>query len=640
MQKKTAFLILVISSTLCFAQRGEPIFYELLESPRLAAPVKENEDTVMLWPGVTGEINNQWALYRYGYAQGFAFGTNIHKDKAFGQHFVVDQPYEIVGGRFWFPGKAGDQGYVILTIWDMSEGVPGEKLYEEGIHFSDVRRGFNLPWAWVYDLEESVLVTDDYLIGFDISNLHDYQHSTGTQDGELIYGLGAVSSYMGDGQENWLVWVQRDDGSWQNTRDFGENGWDLDLGFFPYVVYKDGAGSGPHTHEINFRLNMEGARTINGVPFDPELHRVFVSGSFSGWEIPGEDDQYELHPVYAQKKASTIVLYEEDFNPATADGSLPAGWELKKSETPDGQNLREIEGTEPGWYRYSSLYDRYDNLDFEPAWIYKGEAVLHCNWDIETVRNAYAISPAFVLPDDADFIELEFWKYFRNNPAQNWFTKFNVLINADEEWQLLAHFDGAIAGNNLYDEAVRIDLSDFSGNVRLVFVNIWSDAIQLSIDAIRVTATYDDGLPVTNTVYSVTLDVEEGEHEYRYFLIEDKPGWELAERDESENRLLVADKPATVEDTWGNAQPVGILPVPVAGEIKIYPNPVAESLNVYSDEPMNAYAVFDVFGKRMLHSDHAGHTATIDVSGLRSGHYILQIHTNSVVIGKKFHVSR
>ncbi|MBW6478563.1 MAG: T9SS type A sorting domain-containing protein [Bacteroidales bacterium] len=51
------------------------------------------------------------------------------------------------------------------------------------------------------------------------------------------------------------------------------------------------------SHQVTFNVNMEGAVAEGGVVFDPEIHQVYITGSFTGWVVPGSDVTYQMLPV-------------------------------------------------------------------------------------------------------------------------------------------------------------------------------------------------------------------------------------------------------------------------------------------------------------------------------------------------------
>lgn len=52
-------------------------------------------------------------------------------------------------------------------------------------------------------------------------------------------------------------------------------------------------------------------------------------------------------------------------------------------------------------------------------------------------------------------------------------------------------------------------------------------------------------------IYTLTLDLPQGHHEYKYFLVEDEPTWELGEWEDGNNRQLYVEGPTTLDDVFG-----------------------------------------------------------------------------------------
>ena len=59
--------------------------------------------------------------------------------------------------------------------------------------------------------------------------------------------------------------------------------------------------------------------------------------------------------------------------------------------------------------------------------------------------------------------------------------------------------------------------------------------------------------------------------------------------------------------------------------IRIYPNPVQETLNIESDESVS-FKIYDLDGRLLLNGDGK----SIDVSALKAGTYLLQINNNTL----------
>jgi len=713
--KKIFTLMLVFATVFAFSQRNDFVTQFELSSQATTEVTKETGDTLMLFPGVT-EDGVDWAQYWFSPDDGYLFGTNTYNDKAFGQVFHVDdQPYEVVGGTFWFGTVEGTDGYVIFRVWDMSTGVPGDVLTEEYVYLSDIWGELSLADAFNLLFTESVVVTDDFMVGFDVSNLNDYEHETGDPDtGDVLYGLGTVSSEMGQGGENFLVWVQESDDTWMNTSDYGDNGWDIDLGIFPYVleaeageVYtvtftiedEEGDPIADATVELGSMTNDEGDYVFEDVPagthnytvtadgfetktgevevvdadvdvtvvmeeaelqlftatfnvdmspaiengFDPENHSVYISGSFDGeweWNEPGDNPDLELQPLVDTKESNDVVVFEETFDPAVDTGLLPEGWETKKADNPLGNNLEDTEGEDQRWIRYSQEFYPYD--EFNESWIKEGEAAMHCNWDVEDVENAYAISPAFDIPE-AESVLLEYWKIFAHDTDGGWLTEYNLLIEVDGQWTVLQEFD-VNDGDNLYDEAVFVDLTGYEGTFRLAWVLKWTDGIQMTVDDISVTAygvegENGNGEEPEEMIYTVTVTdaVPEGLFEYKYFYGE---GWDNGEFEGMENREVTVSDDMIFDDVWA-LHTVSVVENELAeNSLNLFPNPVRNTLNVEYNDIINEIRVFDLTGRMVLSQNVNANAVSFNVSELNQGVYIMQVMTNTGVVSKKFNVTR
>ncbi|KFF16990.1 T9SS type A sorting domain-containing protein [Chryseobacterium sp. JM1] len=71
-------------------------------------------------------------------------------------------------------------------------------------------------------------------------------------------------------------------------------------------------------------------------------------------------------------------------------------------------------------------------------------------------------------------------------------------------------------------------------------------------------------------------------------------------------------------------------------KIKIYPNPVGNNLQFTSNVPVNGFEIYDMNGKRIMHSATPVKNNFINVNALNSGNYILKLETSKEVITAKF----
>ncbi|MFO7874784.1 MAG: hypothetical protein R6U62_09910 [Bacteroidales bacterium] len=247
-----------------------------------------------------------------------------------------------------------------------------------------------------------------------------------------------------------------------------------------YVEPADGGNGDEDMHTVTLNVDMTDAVAVGDVAFDPDNHDVWVTGTFADWAEPGENPDFQMQPADKTTKDEE-ALYEEHFSPANETGELPDGWVQKKADNAQGNNLQDLADDDTRWWRYSELFDMgYD--EFYSEWIHTEDASMHINWNVEAEENVYAITPEIELPQ-ADEITLEFWMYF----PSDWVTELDILLELDGEWEVLAQFVSDV-DENLYDEAVNIDLTDKVGTARIAFVYKWSDGIQMNVDAITVNA--------------------------------------------------------------------------------------------------------------------------------------------------------
>ncbi len=194
---------------------GESVQFATPEmEPELLVPGNwENATDVTTYYWVDEEENNL----------GYIFGTNAYGDAGYGQVFRNTQSFSIGSVLFWIGAKAGTAGEVEFTIWEFSEGVPGNVLGSETISMADIHASENLEDALWVEFEQEVVVTGDFMVGADISGLDDYV------EGE--YYLGQVSTVDGDGGGAELVWIREGD-DWLPIMTYNI---DVDIAVFPLV---------------------------------------------------------------------------------------------------------------------------------------------------------------------------------------------------------------------------------------------------------------------------------------------------------------------------------------------------------------------------------------------------------------------
>ncbi len=100
-----------------------------------------------------------------------------------------------------------------------------------------------------------------------------------------------------------------------------------------------------------------------------------------------------------------------------------------------------------------------------------------------------------------------------------------------------------------------------------------------------------------------------------------------------ENRNPFIDHPEYVEAIWGDPSDVESTELV---NIKVYPNPASNLLNIFSQENENlSYTFFSVIGKPVLSGNLPFSSSSIDITKLNEGIYILSISGSSSQVTKK-----
>lgn len=67
-------------------------------------------------------------------------------------------------------------------------------------------------------------------------------------------------------------------------------------------------------------------------------------------------------------------------------------------------------------------------------------------------------------------------------------------------------------------------------------------------------------------------------------------------------------------------------------DLKIFPNPAREILNITADKSFKNIHIFDLIGNKVFFGQFEGKSATIDVSGFSSGYYFLKVYFSDMVV--------
>ena len=141
-------------------------------------------------------------------------------------------------------------------------------------------------------------------------------------------------------------------------------------------------------------------------------------------------------------------------------------------------------------------------------------------------------------------------------------------------------------------------------------------------------------------IFSQTLDLEPGEYTYKYFSDLIGEGWDGGEWDGEPNRIIeVEEEEMIVEEMFGpDDLPVTDVSNP---ELSVYPNPASSSITAESNEIITHIQIIDMLGQVVYNAQVQDQQKyTIDVSGLNSGMYFIQVSTANGMVTHKAQVTR
>ncbi len=544
--------------------------------------------------GFDKDDDGEWIYWDSGENAGNSIGTGAAATFGIAHRWDPADiaPYDemyITQVRF-FP-RFQDAVYTV-TIWT---GPAGDEVYTQ-----EVEEFTNDAWN-IVDLDTPFEIDGSETLWYGVFIDTQGGHPAGCDAGPPVAGKG-----------NMMLWQ----GEWTELTELNPDltfNWNLGA----FVVEEVENGNGEDTYAVIFNVDMEGAVAEGDVAFDPDIHRVFITGTFADWAQPGSDDAYELHPAGNEAKTFQEILYEN-----FSGGEIPEGW-LNLDEDGDG-NVWEVVGP-PGHSPYDGDY-----AVMSASW--DGAPLTPDNWlitpQITNVTDDYVLS-FYVKTQDPDW------------PSE----KLDVLVSTtgtDPDDFTSIYSD--VMTDDVWEQVV-LPLEDFEGEHIYIAFRHWdsTDWFQIVLDAIKIEGTPEDNGNGNGEemIYTLTLDILEGNHEYKYFLVEDDPSWDLGEWEGDPNRSINVDGDKTVNDIWGFIDDTSIDEIMVAeNELLLYPNPAHTNLNVVSDQMIRDIRIYDITGRVVFSQEVMDNTFKVDVSAMRNGLYIMQVNTSNGVRAHKFHVSR
>jgi len=141
-------------------------------------------------------------------------------------------------------------------------------------------------------------------------------------------------------------------------------------------------------------------------------------------------------------------------------------------------------------------------------------------------------------------------------------------------------------------------------------------------------------------IYTITLDLEAGDYEYKYFSDAYGQGFEGGEWDGGDNRQITVAEDKVIDDIWGvHPDDVSVADATLVN-LEMYPNPASSSVNIVSDENINELRVIDMLGQVVYSVSVDNNQYQLNVNQLRDGVYFVQILTDKGFVTERLQVSK
>lgn len=298
-------------------------------------------------------------------------------------------------------------------------------------------------------------------------------------------------------------------------------------------------------HTVTFNVNMESAEG-----FDPEQHNVILTGSFTGWAEPGTAGSLEMTLV---EKNDNGLVY-------TVTAEIPAGHNEYKYFS-DAFGAGWAGGEWPG--------------DPNRVIMVTGNTVINNIWGVIDEEELYTVSfdvlnEAGDAIDDAiitlNNVEFDPGTYVFENISQG---SYNYAVARDG---YITHHDQF----DVVDDDVHVVVVLTEGETPLfeiVFLVNMHEAAAGNVDFdpdihdVYLTGTFSNwtmpgedeaymmqAIEGFDNWYALSLELETGTYEYKYFLVENEATWELGEWTGSADRVIPANSNMPVFNLFGTPE--------------------------------------------------------------------------------------
>lgn len=347
-------------------------------------------------------------------------------------------------------------------------------------------------------------------------------------------------------------------------------------------------------YQVSFMLNMADAIAEGDVAFDPEIHEVYITGTFSGWVTPGTDENFRLQNVtgnqhwYHLEIHAEAGLHEYKFFLVEDEATWGIG------EWAGGSNRSiSVEKNKPVFNRFGDI------TTFSVSLYIENEGGDHLHDAIVTI-----------------------------NGIENDQGNHSFQYVAPGDYEIMVKKSGYITYNNQFT----VEDEDLT-------LTIVMEAEEEPVYTLTFVIENEDGEYINDAIITLNdIEYDAGSYVFadlspgNYLYSVDKDGYESYQ-----GEVVIVDQDITEIVVLNPIET--FTPFVRDPEITIYPNPVSSILFVNSpDVQISSTTMLDMLGRIVYETAVNDFRHEINVSGLKNGIYFLRINAGSEIITQRIQV--
>lgn len=307
-----------------------------------------------------------------------------------------------------------------------------------------------------------------------------------------------------------------------------------------YIILYEDSG----LNSVTFNVNM-----TNALDFNPDEHSVYLTGSFTGWAEPGTFGSVEMTLIAGGDRDSPPFNFFDNFDGYEDFSTDLIPWTTYMFNTGNTWGAGEFdfpgEGTAFAFMAFNpGMTTPPINYDHPAA---NGTKYLVAIQSQIVNDDKWLISPELSFHESS---QLNFMA--KSYTAEYGLERIRVLVSTTgmETSDFIQISEGSFLEVPTNWTEFSFDLGTFAGETGYIAIQYVSyDAFIFMLDAFSVTSDVDA------LIYTATLELSNGQHQYKYFSDAYGPGWAGGEWQGDPNRIVEVNEDMVINDIWSFYQP-------------------------------------------------------------------------------------